>query len=360
MSSTAIELIGAGLAIRATDANSSGITEYFQWLWNLIMDCLYDTVIIDTSTNYRLKHAILQEMEILIPTLKRIKMSDSNSSCPIEEVPNGVYSIGVPVYEITDSGSVISGENIVEYKFGSRKIIEHRDRTQNLNIYVRDKEIEVSRSMFSRWSINLEQIKAFVCITFSKHNRPQTHCITRLSKVSDWEYPNYRAYQPINPTGEMKAVLEDVKTFYQSEQKYNSNGFAFRYGILMYGSPRTGKTTMSDYICQTFGLEKYVVTLHRNMTDADLVNLLSKVPQRSLILFDELGDQLKSLVASDNVSVTFGGIKTAIAGSTRLANGVLVLITTNKLDFCSKSELVELVRPGRIDKQYEMHDIYGQ
>ena len=155
----------------------------------------------------------------------------------------------------------------------------------------------------------------------------------------------------------MQSVLNDVDRFRISERGYKEHGYPFRRGYLLYGETGTGKSSLVDIIYQRHGMAKYVINFSKNMNDGDLINLLASVPANGLIVFDEIGEKFEALKRLTVPSITFGGLKSAIDGTPKLNHGVIVILTTNSLNFLSGNN--ELCRSGRIDVAFQLTQKFG-
>ncbi len=107
----------------------------------------------------------------------------------------------------------------------------------------------------------------------------------------------------INITGDMKNVIKHVERFIYDEYIYiyiyiyiyERQGKAYRNGIMLKGSSGTGKTTLIEVIATIHKISVYLVNLNcKDMTDEVLIDLIAKIPPRSIIIFEELEKQLKS------------------------------------------------------------------
>ncbi|KAL6716967.1 ATPase AAA domain-containing protein 2 [Lecanora helva] len=151
-------------------------------------------------------------------------------------------------------------------------------------------------------------------------------------------------------------LLEDLNTFLapKQAQTYEKRGIPYRRGYLFRGPSGTGKTSLVNAIAGTFRLNLYTISLSsQNYTDEDLVQLLSKLPSRCIVLFEDI-DQAglpnrEYLVdgTSSGVSqrITLSGFLNAIGGVTT-PEGPLFIYTTNKLESLDAA----LLRPGRVDR----------
>jgi chaperone BCS1 len=181
-----------------------------------------------------------------------------------------------------------------------------------------------------------------------------------------WEY--VEGYAPrlldsvVLQPGEKEHLVEDVKTFRASKQRYARLGIPYHRGYLLYGPPGTGKTSLVSALAAHLGLSIYVIS-PTDFTDRSLMNAVNQVPANSVLLFEDI-DCAKSGKARESVSaaaceanqaqnekanvvangVTLSGLLNVLDGFYAPAN-VLFVMTTNHVEVLDEA----LLRPGRID-----------
>jgi chaperone BCS1 len=162
--------------------------------------------------------------------------------------------------------------------------------------------------------------------------------------------------------GEKEHLVEDVKNFRASKQRYARLGIPYHRGYLLYGPPGTGKTSLISALAAHLGLSIYVINL-TDFTDRSLMNAVNQVPANSVLLFEDI-DCAKSGKVREAVSsgansatqmptekgttaangVTLSGLLNVLDGFYAPAN-VLFVMTTNHIEVLDQA----LLRPGRID-----------
>jgi chaperone BCS1 len=159
--------------------------------------------------------------------------------------------------------------------------------------------------------------------------------------------------------GEKEHLVEDVKNFRASKQRYARLGIPYHRGYLLYGPPGTGKTSLVSALAAYFGLSIYVINL-TDFTDRSLMNAVNLVPANSVLLFEDIdcakggkAREAASSVASGGSQadkgtvtngVTLSGLLNVLDGFYAPAN-VLFVMTTNHIEVLDDA----LLRPGRID-----------
>jgi len=180
-----------------------------------------------------------------------------------------------------------------------------------------------------------------------------------------WSY--VEAYVPrllesvVLKPGERERLVEDIKKFKSSKQRYRNLGVPYHRGYLFYGPPGAGKTSLVSAVAEKFSMSIYAINL-AHFNDRSLVAAMNEVPQNSVILFEDIdcmksGDarpkaeepvcdsQAKtSATKEDRNGVTLSGLLNALDGFSAPDN-VLFVMTSNQIGALDPA----LLRPGRID-----------
>ncbi len=161
--------------------------------------------------------------------------------------------------------------------------------------------------------------------------------------------------EKINPQRDSKVILskgmdkdikKDIDFFFKNKKVYKDNKFPYKRGILLYGSPGNGKTTMIRNIIETY-------------KDSAYSFLLSRRSNISVELFEFLKNNTKNkpkiVIVEDIDRFYQDDIQTllnAVDGVYEL-NNVYIIATCNDL---SKVDVALLNRPSRFDKIYLIDD----
>lgn len=155
----------------------------------------------------------------------------------------------------------------------------------------------------------------------------------------------------------IKKELERICDIIKYPEKYTRLGVKSPSGLLLYGAPGVGKTTMAKCFIEACGVKTF--TCRKSKPDGDFVNEISRT-------FDEAKNAAPSIVFlddmdkfsnNDNVhrnSEEYVAIQSCIDDIS--GSGVFVLATANDLNNLPTS----LLRTGRFDKKIEVKNPSGK
>lgn len=151
--------------------------------------------------------------------------------------------------------------------------------------------------------------------------------------------------------GVKERIVDDVQDFLNTGQWYHDRGIPYRRGYLLYGPPGTGKSSFIQALAGELDYDIAILNLsERGLTDDRLNHLLTIVPNRTLVLLEDVDAAFANRrVQTDSdgyrgANVTFSGLLNALDGVASAEERVLFL-TTNHIDRLDPA----LVRPGRVD-----------
>jgi chaperone BCS1 len=197
----------------------------------------------------------------------------------------------------------------------------------------------------------------------AKRHRVQS----RLYTYNDgWDY--LEGYAPrlldsvVLHAGEKEHLVQDVRNFRSSKQRYERLGVPYHRGYLLYGPPGTGKTSLVSALAAHFGLSIYCLNL-ADLNDRSLTAAVNDVPANSVLLFEDIdcmrGGKAREPAAANYATaedkkvrentaeksgVTLSGLLNVLDGF-YAPTGVLFMMTTNRIEALDSA----LLRPGRID-----------
>ena len=147
-----------------------------------------------------------------------------------------------------------------------------------------------------------------------------------------------------------EGLVGDVKEFLKAQKWYTDRGVPYRRGYLLYGPPGTGKTSFIQALAGELDYSVAMINLSEiGMTDDLLAQLLTQLPEKSILLLEDVDAALVNRRQRDSDgysgrTVTASGLLNALDG---LAAGEdrIAFLTTNHIDRLDPA----LIRPGRVD-----------
>ncbi|RUP51111.1 BCS1 N terminal-domain-containing protein [Jimgerdemannia flammicorona] len=167
--------------------------------------------------------------------------------------------------------------------------------------------------------------------------------------------------------GIKERIVKDVKDFINNGSWYNERadcllypklfvtfaGIPYRRGYLLYGPPGSGKSSFIQALAGELEYNICILNLsERGLTDDRLNHLLSNIPERSVMLLEDIDAAFTKRKQADQTGsqsmITFSGLLNALDGVAS-AEERIVFMTTNHIELLDPA----LVRPGRVDlKEY--------
>ncbi|BFZ62645.1 Complex III assembly protein translocase and chaperone [Saitoella coloradoensis] len=145
-------------------------------------------------------------------------------------------------------------------------------------------------------------------------------------------------------------IVADVKDFLASGKWYYERGIPYRRGYLLHGPPGSGKTSFIQALAGELEYNIAILNLsERGLTDDKLNHLLSNLPERSIMLLEDIdaafsGRQQTEESGYGRSNVTFSGLLNALDGVAS-AEERIIFMTTNHVEKLDPA----LIRPGRVD-----------
>ncbi|KAG8764082.1 hypothetical protein FRC15_007772, partial [Serendipita sp. 397] len=194
-----------------------------------------------------------------------------------------------------------------------------------------------------------------------------------------WRYNGSRQKRPLSSIvlepGVKDMIVADCKDFLRSEDWYAERGMLILYAArtaedTSFTLHSSGKTSLIHALAGELGLDIYVVSLSaKGMNDTMLMNLMGRIPQRCILLLEDLdaaftrsvtrdststgvptttkttsSSLLTTTTENDGNSLSLSGLLNALDG-VAASEGRLLFATTNHIDRLDEA----LRRPGRMD-----------
>lgn len=177
------------------------------------------------------------------------------------------------------------------------------------------------------------------------------------------KWGNFRAVSdvPVRPVEtvvlrekQMERIIEQITLFLAREDLYVKLGIPWHMGVLLYGPPGSGKTSVATAIAHSLGLDIYFISLSSMEDDAALLEIAEDINSRSILLLEDVdvakatGSREEGL-SVDGRGVTLQGLLQVLDGLNS-QHGVITIMSTNYYDRLDPA----LIRPGRVDVREEI------
>eukprot|EP00026_Physarum_polycephalum_P008850 Phypoly_transcript_08953.p1 GENE.Phypoly_transcript_08953~~Phypoly_transcript_08953.p1 ORF type:complete len:450 (-),score=41.96 Phypoly_transcript_08953:30-1379(-) len=166
----------------------------------------------------------------------------------------------------------------------------------------------------------------------------------------------------ILPAGQYEDIKNDCERFLKSKDWYAERGIPYRRGYLFYGTPGSGKSSLTEVLAGVLGLDIAMLTLsHPAMNDQYLSLLLNSAPTNSIIFIEDIDTMFDNRQKQGEPNkpklnlLTFSGLLNALDGISA-QGGRILMMTTNHIELLDKA----LIRDGRVDRRIQFHDATQQ
>ena len=229
-----------------------------------------------------------------------------------------------------------------------------------------------------RWDINLLQAFFIEMDKMSKEKGASIYYYGSMSGLT-WErvspMPKRKIETVVLPKVKKDQLINDIEHFFEpgTRSEYERKGINYKRGIILYGPPGCGKTSLISAISDYFGMDIYTMSLEGSyMGEEGLLKALARVPGRSIVLFEDidvafpaprkedpsvpdgiLSENKKATIVQSKNTTTMKGFLNAIDGIKSNNNGIIFLFTTNHIEKLDPA----ILRPGRIDLRIELTHI---
>jgi len=215
---------------------------------------------------------------------------------------------------------------------------------------------KVSLSQFGRSPARLQAfLQAAIDARAARETDTLSVYIPNPFHGGDWMRARLGSRRPLSSvvlkTGQGEDLLADLELFFASRERYAQLGIPWRRGYLLYGPPGTGKTSLVTALASELRLNVCTLSLASPIvTDEKIHTLLAAVPQRSLLLIEDVDAFFRERDAAHaQVKLSFSGFLNALDG-VATQEGTVLFMTTNHVERLDPA----LIRAGRIDEQVEL------
>jgi len=227
------------------------------------------------------------------------------------------------------------------------------------NIDISDENI----SSPSKTITSLVLLSSIISIVFISIRKRGTSKITNLDIKDFSTEENALNFNSVAGNEEAKESLMDIVDFLKNPEKYKEYGARMPKGVILYGSPGTGKTLLAKAVAGEAKVPFYAlsgsdfVQVYVGVGAARIRNLFKKAKAqgKAVIFIDEIDAIGKKRGGSNSTSgnderdQTLNALLTEMSGFGE-QEGIVVIAATNRLDTLDSA----LLRPGRFDRHIEV------
>lgn len=175
-------------------------------------------------------------------------------------------------------------------------------------------------------------------------------------------FSSEKALDRLSLTDEVQQAIDEVLRWSESQAWYKDRQIPWRRGLLLYGQPGTGKSSLTKALAQTLDIPIFVFdisTMDNKEFYANWQEALSRTPAIALIEdIDAVFNGRENKVAERGQGLSFDCLLNTISG-VESSDGLLLIVTTNNIDQVDPALGVPQPgslssRPGRIDRAVEL------
>ncbi len=181
-------------------------------------------------------------------------------------------------------------------------------------------------------------------------NRQMVDLCNKYGSTSTITLPKRHPSTLCLPDGMFEGVRDRVVEFMDSREDYERVGVPWRFGILLYGEPGTGKTSMAHTLASETNRRLAVIPLADLRSDEELFSAFEGVRDDAIVLIEDVDCAFHQRDSEDAEGITFSGFLNCIDGVIAAQNGRILIMSTNHIDRLDPA----LIRPGRVDLKLEV------
>ncbi|MGB4438044.1 MAG: AAA family ATPase [Sedimentibacter sp.] len=201
----------------------------------------------------------------------------------------------------------------------------------------------------------------FIIYLIFKNKKSAQKEINNLNEIEYSSSSNMK-FNDVAGNYEAKESLLEIVDFIKNPDKYSKFNARMPKGVLLYGTPGTGKTLMAKALAGEAGVPFYAVSgsdfvqIYAGLGAGRIRNLFKKAKKsgKSVIFIDEIDAIGKkrmdgNMRGSDEGDRTLNALLAEMSGFSE-DSGTIVVAATNRIDTLDAA----LLRPGRFDRQIEI------
>lgn len=234
--------------------------------------------------------------------------------------------------------------DIFSFKYQGKRIVVKKEREKFENAATVDGAFYHSYVLHT---INAkDQVSNLLQEAIEYHNslRTDEQYIYVNDQHGEWQYVRNLGKRNVDSVvvGGRDALINDLLEFVKSEDFYVKRGVTYKRGVLLFGSPGNGKTSLCVAIARKLNRHVYFMNLNDVEKDAKLIRAFSSLPNNAVLVLEDIDAAFTN--RSGHAKVSFSAILNCIDGAIS-PTGTVIIMTTNHIDHIDSA----LLRNGRID-----------
>ena len=217
-----------------------------------------------------------------------------------------------------------------------------------ITVWLTNKDMWVCTIAWKDFGVLIDFIK--YCKAYYKENFSENIGIKKADS-STWTISKYVEPRKLDTivSNNKIPILNTLDSFVNNQSFYDRTGIPCKKGILMYGVPGTGKTSIITSLAK-----RYSYTIHVVNPENDL-DIIDKVSDKTILLFEDIDRYIDPVRGVDDPSLivewkprfNLQKMLNVLDGLTTPRKCIIILTANNK-DIIPRV----MIRPGRIDAQF--------
>lgn len=161
--------------------------------------------------------------------------------------------------------------------------------------------------------------------------------------------------------GVKESICEHIENFFTNKELYESKDLTYKTGILLYGEPGTGKSSLSIALATKYKYNVIVIDMGSfdKLDISTLTSCINVDSDKYIILLEDIDTLFNSLNREDNKDKDDNKVINKMLqflDSSSSPNDVIFIATTNHIENLDKA----IIRAGRFDLKVKIGNIDGK